>query len=86
MHIALGASFLAVKGYAAAEVGETYTRAQQLCQYLADPQYLFPVLRGLWSYYLVRAELQTAHALASSSLPWHSKSKTLSCFWERTVL
>jgi predicted ATPase len=32
MHIALGASLIAAKGYAASEVGETYTRAQQLCQ------------------------------------------------------
>jgi predicted ATPase len=63
MHIALGASFIAVKGYAAAEVGETYTYARQLCQSLEDPYQLFPVLRGLWSYYLMRAELQTAHTL-----------------------
>jgi predicted ATPase len=51
MHIALGASLLATKGYAAREVGETYTRARQLCQHLEDPQQLFPVLRGLWHYY-----------------------------------
>src|SRR5262249_41368265 len=52
MHIALGASLLATKGYAAPEVGETYTYAQQLCQHLEDPHQRFPVLRGLWSYYL----------------------------------
>src|SRR6266705_2322252 len=68
MLITLGASLIAVKGYAAAEVGETYTSAQQLCQHLEDPYKLFPVLRGLWSYYLVRAELQTAHALGKQLL------------------
>jgi class 3 adenylate cyclase/predicted ATPase/energy-coupling factor transporter ATP-binding protein EcfA2 len=68
MHIALGASLIATKGYAAPEVGETYTSAQQLCQHLEDPYELCPVLRGLWSYYLVRAELQTAHALGEQLL------------------
>jgi class 3 adenylate cyclase/predicted ATPase len=68
MHIALGASLIATKGYAAPEVGEIYTRAQQLCQYLEAPQQLFPVLRGLWSYYLVRAALQKTHALGEQLL------------------
>src|SRR5262249_21762160 len=54
MLIALGASLLAVKGYATGEVRETYTSAQQLCQHLDDPHQLFPVLRGLWTYYHVR--------------------------------
>src|SRR4029450_2944866 len=56
LHIALGVSLIATKGYAAPEVAQTYTRARQLCQHLEAPQQLFPVLRGLWSYYLVRAE------------------------------
>ena len=68
MLIALGASLLAVKGYAAGEVRETYTYAQQLCQHLEDPYQLFPVLRGLHMYYHVRAELQTAHTLGEQLL------------------
>jgi predicted ATPase len=68
MLIALGASLLAVKGYAAGEVRETYMYARQLCQHLEDPQQLFSVLRGLWNYYLVRAEYQTAHALGEQLL------------------
>ena len=68
MLIAMGASLLAVQGSAAAEVGETYTSAQQLCQHLDNPQQLFPVLRGLWNYYHVRAEHQTAHALGEQLL------------------
>ena len=66
--IALGTSLIATKGWAAPEVGETYTCARQLCQGLEDPYQLFPVLRGLWSYYLTRAELQTAHALGEQLL------------------
>jgi TOMM system kinase/cyclase fusion protein len=68
MLIALGASLLATKGYAAPEVGETYTRARQLCHHLEEPQRLFPVLRGLWHYYNVCAEYQTAHALGEQLL------------------
>jgi predicted ATPase len=66
--IALGASLLAVKGYAAGAVRETYTYARQLCQHLEDPYQLFPVLRGLHMYYHVRAELQTAHTLGEQLL------------------
>src|SRR5262249_53578084 len=50
------------------EVGQTYLRAQHLCAHLQDPQQLFPVLRGLWNYYNVRAELQTAQALGEQLL------------------
>jgi predicted ATPase len=65
LHLALGASLIATQGYAAPEVEQTYTRARHLCQHLQDPQQLFPVLRGLWVYYLTRAELQTAQALGT---------------------
>jgi predicted ATPase len=68
MLIALGASLHATKGTGALEVGETYTRARQLCEPLEDPQRLFPVLRGLHGYYNVRAELQMAHALSEQLL------------------
>jgi predicted ATPase len=68
LHIALGASLITTKGYAAPEVEQTYARARQLCQHLEDPYQLFPVLRGLWTYYLVHAEYQTAHALGEQLL------------------
>jgi predicted ATPase len=68
MHIALGASLIATKGWAAPEVGETYTSAQQLCAHLDDPHQLFHVLWGLWAYALVRAEHQTARPLGEHLL------------------
>jgi TOMM system kinase/cyclase fusion protein len=68
MLIVLGASLIATQGYAAPEVGETYTYARQLCEHLEDSSQLFPVLRGLWNYYLVRAELKTAHELGEQLL------------------
>jgi len=68
LHIALGPSLIATKGYAASEVAQTYARARQLCHHLEDPHQLFPVLLGLQKYYLVRAELQTAHTLGEQLL------------------
>jgi predicted ATPase len=68
MLITLGASLFAIKGYAAPEVEQTYSRARQLCQHLDEPHQLFPVLRGLWSYYFTCAELQTAHPLGEQLL------------------
>jgi predicted ATPase len=75
IYIALGASLLAVKGYAAREVGETYTHARQLCQHLQDSSQLFPVLRGLWNYYQVRLELETAHTFGEQLLTLAQQSQ-----------
>jgi TOMM system kinase/cyclase fusion protein len=79
MLIALGASLVATQGQAAPEVGQTYTRARQLCQPLDEPQRLFPVLRGLYNYYAVRAEHQTARALCEQlmTLAQHAQDPTL---------
>jgi predicted ATPase len=68
MLIVLGASLRATKGSAAPEVGETYTRARQLCQHLEAPHQLFPILRGLWNYYHTHAEYQMAHDLGEQLL------------------
>jgi predicted ATPase len=77
--IALGASLLATKGFAAPEVGQTYTRARQLCAHLDKPRQVFPVLRGLWNYSIVRAELQTAQALGEQllSLAQHAQDAAM---------
>src|SRR5262249_43402909 len=68
MHITLGSSLLATKGYAAPEVRETYTRARQLCEHLDNLHQMFTVLRGLWNYYQGRAEYQMAGALGEQLL------------------
>jgi predicted ATPase/DNA-binding winged helix-turn-helix (wHTH) protein/class 3 adenylate cyclase len=68
LRIALGASLIATKGYAAPEVEQTYARARQLCRHLDDPHQLFPALHGLRNYYQVRAEYQTSRALGEQLL------------------
>src|SRR5207247_5693855 len=52
----------------ASEVEQNYARARQLCQHLEGPYQRFPVVRGLWNYYQVRAEHQTALALGEQLL------------------
>ncbi|HKA54003.1 MAG TPA: adenylate/guanylate cyclase domain-containing protein, partial [Candidatus Binatia bacterium] len=68
LHITLGVPLTATKGYAAAEVGKVYTRARELCRQMGESPQLFPVLFGLWRFYLQRAELQTARELAEQCL------------------
>jgi predicted ATPase len=80
MLIALGASLIATQGYAASEVEQTYSRARQLCQHLEDPHQLFTVLRGLWNYYLVRAEYQTAQPLGEQLLTLAQQVRDSSMF------
>ncbi len=68
LQMALGAPLTATKGTPAREVGEAYARARELCQQLGETPQLFPVLRGLWLFYIGRAEHQTARELAEQCL------------------
>ena len=68
LHVALGVSLMAVKGRAAPEVERVYTRARALCQQVGDTPQLFPVLRGLFLFYLNRGQRQTAQELAEQLL------------------
>ncbi len=54
LHLSLGASLMATKGYAAAEVEQTYTRAQELCLQGGEPLQVAQVLYGRWAFYDVR--------------------------------
>jgi predicted ATPase len=60
----LGSALMALKGQGAPEVGQAYARARELCRQVGETPQLFPVLFGLWRFYQVRAEHQTARALA----------------------
>jgi predicted ATPase len=64
----LGSALMAVKGYSAPEVGKAYARARELCKQVGETPQLFAILRGLWGFYIVRDELQTAHELGKQCL------------------
>jgi predicted ATPase len=68
LQMALSVPLLMTRGYAAAEVGKVYARAQMLSAQVGEAPRLFPVLRGLWTFYLVKAELGTAQDLAKRLL------------------
>jgi predicted ATPase len=68
LQLALGAPFIATKGYAAQEAGKSYTRARELCQQLGETPQLFPVLWGLCAFHTVRAEYKTARELGEQML------------------
>lgn len=64
----LGSALIAIKGYAAPEVEQAYTRARELCQQLGETPRLLQVLLGLQAFYLVRGKFETARELGEQSL------------------
>jgi TOMM system kinase/cyclase fusion protein len=68
LHVALGVALRATKGLGAPEVGQIYARARELCQQVEETPQLFPVLRGLWEFYELQGELQTARELGEQLL------------------
>src|SRR5216684_1617076 len=63
LQLAVGVPLTATKGFAAPEAEHAYSRARELCQQLGETPQLFPALRGLWTFYLLRAEYETAREL-----------------------
>lgn len=68
LQTSLGPALMAIKGYAAPEVGKAYRRARDLCQELKEITQLFPVLWGLWMHHLSRAEHEAANELTKQIL------------------
>lgn len=64
----LGPAYIAIRGYAAPEVGPTLQRARELCQRLGDPQQQFGIMLGLWEWRLVRGDLRRAVDLAADGV------------------
>jgi len=52
------------EGYAAPEVGAAYRRARELCQQVADPAQVIPVLMGLSAHYIAAGEIRVCHEIA----------------------
>jgi len=68
LHITLGVPLIATEGYAAPDVGNNYLKARELCRQLGDAPEISLALWGLWTFYLVKAELGTAHETAKEFL------------------
>src|SRR5262249_37927324 len=68
LQIAIGVSLMATKGWAAPEVERVYGRARELCQQTGETARLFWVSMGLFAFYFIRGELQTAYELGEQLL------------------
>ena len=68
LHLALGPAWIVSRGYAAAEVERTYSRALALARKLGEAKEVGRALRGLWNVHLIRAELGPARRLAAELL------------------
>jgi class 3 adenylate cyclase/predicted ATPase len=64
----LGLAYMLSKGYAASEVEKAFARAYSLCKMIGETEATFPVLCGLWEYYVVRGQLNTAEELSKQLL------------------
>jgi DNA-binding winged helix-turn-helix (wHTH) protein/predicted ATPase len=64
LHITLGVPLIATTGYAAPDVGSTYTRARELCRQLGETPKVSQAHWGLWTFYLVKADLGIAREIA----------------------
>jgi predicted ATPase/class 3 adenylate cyclase len=64
----LGPALIAIKGYAAPEVGAVYDRARELCQRAENSSQLPIVIFGLFAFYVVRADHEKALTLGKHLL------------------
>jgi class 3 adenylate cyclase/predicted ATPase len=64
----LGRISLATKGFSAAATGTAYARARELCSRLGETRQIFPVLYGIWTFHMVRADHATAMEVAQECL------------------
>jgi class 3 adenylate cyclase/tetratricopeptide (TPR) repeat protein len=65
---ALGPVHIATRGWASAEAGNAYGRAEKLCRRLGETPQRAQALYGLSVFHLMRGEHQTAHELARDLL------------------
>jgi predicted ATPase len=68
LQVALAGPLTALRGYADPEVAQTYNRARELCRLLGDAPQLFPVLHGLYRFYIVKGELRTSREVGEQLL------------------
>jgi serine/threonine protein kinase/predicted ATPase len=68
LQLTLGPAVMVTLGWAAPELESVYSRARENCLKLGDREQLFPVLTGLWNFYLLRADYRSARNLGEELL------------------
>jgi class 3 adenylate cyclase/predicted ATPase len=70
----LGTAYIAVRGYAAPEVGPIFSRAREICGVIGEPQQQFAMLFGNFAWRVVRGEMDRSLALAEEALLFAEKA------------
>lgn len=68
LHVALGAAFIATRGFGAPEVLAAYSTAETLCEQAGERADLFPALWGQWMFRTGRGETAAARRLGERLL------------------
>ncbi len=74
LHVAMGAAFMATRGFGASEVHDAYARAEALCDRLGARADMFPALWGQWLFHWGRSEVENAWRLGVRLLTLAEKS------------
>jgi predicted ATPase len=69
-----GVTLATTLGYADPAVAQAHLRAYELSQEITDPALLFPILCGLWGFFIVRSDLSRAMVLADHLLALEDQS------------
>jgi predicted ATPase len=87
MQITYGQALMTIRGFGAPEVGQSYARAQALCQQVGETPQLFPSLLGLFRFYQNQGKVWTARELGEQclALAQHLQDSTL-LLWGHWVL
>lgn len=65
---ALGPAYIAIRGYAAPDVGPIMSRARELCERIGETQQLFGIMLGMWEWRLVRGDLRECEELSADGM------------------
>ena len=68
VQLTLGVALMETHGYAAPEVERCYLRARELNEQLAQPSQSFPILFGLWVFYVIGAAYRRAYEMGEQLL------------------
>ena len=68
LQLILGPALMSTVGYGATEVEAIYIRARELCRQVGETPQLFPVIWGLYQYWLARADYETCRELGQQLL------------------
>ncbi len=68
LQLAMAVPLAASRGYVDPDVERAYTRARALCEQFGKDEQLFPVLHGLFRFYVIRGEHDTSRRLGEKLL------------------